>query len=74
MHGALLSGDPQDQLAITCNLVVDNKRLADESSKLETRDFFVVSSPPGSGSNLGHMVKDCPWACAIAPYNFLFVS
>ena len=28
---ALLSGDPQDQLVIAYNLVIDNKRIADES-------------------------------------------
>jgi 5'-AMP-activated protein kinase catalytic alpha subunit len=31
VHRALLSGDPQDQLVIAYNLVVDNKRIADES-------------------------------------------
>jgi len=42
----LLSGDPQDQLVIAYNLVVDNKRIADETAKLEIRDFFLASSPP----------------------------
>lgn len=31
MHNALLAGDPQDQLVIAYNLVIDNKRIADES-------------------------------------------
>ena len=31
MHRALLSGDPQDQLVIAYNLVIDNNRIADES-------------------------------------------
>lgn len=42
----MLSGDPQDQLVIAYNLVVDNKRIADETAKLEIRDFFLASSPP----------------------------
>ncbi len=37
VHRALLSGDPQDQLVIAYNLVIDNKRIADESK-------FVYSS------------------------------
>ncbi len=31
VHQALLAGDPQDQLVIAYNLVIDNKRIADES-------------------------------------------
>ena len=31
VHRALLSGDPQDQLVIAYNLVIDNNRIADES-------------------------------------------
>ena len=31
VHHALLSGDPQDQLVIAYNLVIDNKKIADES-------------------------------------------
>jgi len=31
VHRALLSGDPQDQLVIAYNLIIDNKRIADES-------------------------------------------
>jgi len=53
VHSALLSGDPQDQLVIAYNLVVDNKRMSDETSKLEIRDFFVASSPPGSDAFTG---------------------
>ena len=29
---ALLAGDPQDQLVIAYNLVIDNKRIADEGN------------------------------------------
>eukprot|EP00918_Siedleckia_nematoides_P071616 GHVU01156429.1.p1 GENE.GHVU01156429.1~~GHVU01156429.1.p1 ORF type:complete len:373 (+),score=43.47 GHVU01156429.1:461-1579(+) len=43
---ALLSGDPQDQLVIAYNLVIDNKRIADETAKLQIRDFYLASSPP----------------------------
>lgn len=46
MHNALLSGDPHDQLAIAYNLIVDNKRIEDETSKLDIKDFYVASSPP----------------------------
>lgn len=46
VHAALLSGDQQDQLVIAYNLIMDNKRLADETEKLQILDFFVASSPP----------------------------
>ena len=48
MHSALLSGDPHDQLSIAYNLIVDNKRIEDETSKLDIKDFYVASSPPPS--------------------------
>lgn len=44
IHRALLSGDPQNQLVIAYNLIVDNKRIQDESAKNEIRDFFLASS------------------------------
>jgi len=31
IHAALLSGDPHQQLVIAYNLIVDNRRIADES-------------------------------------------
>ncbi|KAI0242451.1 5'-AMP-activated protein kinase catalytic subunit alpha-2 [Lamellibrachia satsuma] len=43
---ALLAGDPQDQLVIAYNLVIDNKRIADEAAKVHISDFYVASSPP----------------------------
>nr|CAD7440573.1 unnamed protein product [Timema bartmani] len=46
VHGALLSGDPHDQLAIAYHLIIDNKRIADEAAKAELKDFYVASSPP----------------------------
>lgn len=33
----MLSGDPHDQLAIAYHLIVDNKRIADETAKAELR-------------------------------------
>jgi 5'-AMP-activated protein kinase catalytic alpha subunit len=45
VHQALLSGDPQDQLVIVYNLIMDNKRIADETDKMQIQDFFVASSP-----------------------------
>lgn len=51
MHSALLSGDPHDQLGIAYHLIVDNKRIEDETAKLDIKDFYVASSPPPS-SNL----------------------
>uniref|UniRef100_T1JHD6 non-specific serine/threonine protein kinase n=1 Tax=Strigamia maritima TaxID=126957 RepID=T1JHD6_STRMM len=46
VHAALLTGDPHDQLGIAYNLIIDNKRIADEAAKFEIRDFYVASSPP----------------------------
>lgn len=43
VQNALLSGNPHEQLAIAYHLIVDNKRIEDETSKL---DFQVASSPP----------------------------
>ncbi|CAK9252579.1 unnamed protein product [Sphagnum jensenii] len=39
-------GNPHDQLAIAYNLIVDNKRIEDETSKLDIKNFYVASSPP----------------------------
>lgn len=46
VHNALLSGDPHDQLAIAYHLIIDNKRIADETAKAEINNFFVAGSPP----------------------------
>ncbi|XP_037071805.1 LOW QUALITY PROTEIN: 5'-AMP-activated protein kinase catalytic subunit alpha-2-like, partial [Pollicipes pollicipes] len=46
VHAALLSEDPQDQLAIAYHLLIDNKRLAGEPEKFEMRDFYGPNSPP----------------------------
>ncbi|GFX48367.1 5'-AMP-activated protein kinase catalytic subunit alpha-2 [Trichonephila clavipes] len=46
VHSALLSSDPHDQLAIAYHLILDNKRIEDETSKLEKNNFYWASSPP----------------------------
>ncbi|CAM1310260.1 PRKAA1 (predicted) [Pycnogonum litorale] len=47
VHNALLSRDPQDHYAIAYHLIIDNKRIADETAKVEAiKDFYVASSPP----------------------------
>ncbi|KAK7100909.1 5'-AMP-activated protein kinase catalytic subunit alpha-2-like isoform X2 [Littorina saxatilis] len=43
VHRAILDDDPHDQLYIAYHLILDNKRLSDDS---EYRDFYVASSPP----------------------------
>ena len=45
-----MSGDPHDQLGIAYHLIVDNKRIEDETAKLDIKDFYVASSPPPSNS------------------------
>jgi len=52
VHCALLSGDPQDQLVIAYNLVIDNRRIADETAKLQIRDFYLASSPPSEADKV----------------------
>lgn len=42
----MLSGNPHDQLAIAYHLIVDNKRIEDETSKLDLKDLHITSSPP----------------------------
>ncbi|KAH7723557.1 AMP-activated protein kinase alpha subunit [Aphelenchoides avenae] len=37
---ALLSDDPHHQLSIAYNLIVDNKRIADETAKLSIEEFY----------------------------------
>lgn len=51
VHSALLSGDPHDQLAIAYHLILDNKRIEDETSKLEKNNFYWASSPPPSAGS-----------------------
>lgn len=46
VHNALLSGDRHDQLAIAYHLIIDNKRFADEASKNEMKDFYMVATSP----------------------------
>lgn len=51
VHNALLSGDPHDQLAIAYHLIIDNKRIADETAKAQINNFFVAGSPPPASYN-----------------------
>ncbi|KPL96809.1 5'-AMP-activated protein kinase catalytic subunit alpha-2-like protein [Sarcoptes scabiei] len=46
VHNALLSGNPHDQLAIAYHLIVDNKGIEDEATKLDLKDLHITSSPP----------------------------
>lgn len=46
VQDALLSGDPQDQIVIAYNLIIDNKRFSDEQARMSIRDFYLASSPP----------------------------
>lgn len=49
VHDAILTGDPRDQLAIAYHLIIDNKRIEDEASKLDNGEFYLASSPPTPG-------------------------
>ena len=56
----LLSGDPHDQIAVVYNLIVDNKRIVDRTSKPNINDFYVPrpsSPPPQSNTVMGSPVK-----------------
>ncbi|CAJ0921211.1 unnamed protein product, partial [Mesorhabditis belari] len=41
---ALLGDDPHHHLSIAYNLIVDNKRIADETAKLSIEDFYQVNA------------------------------
>lgn len=41
-----MDGNPHDQLAIAYHLIVDNKRIEDETAKLDLKDLCLGSSPP----------------------------
>ena len=77
MHAALLSGDQQDQLVIAYNLIMDNKRLVDETEKLQILDFFVASSPPVESFMMvglfGFSVVDAALAVLQCVYSELFL-
>lgn len=49
VHDAIMTGDPHDQLNIAYHLIMDNKRIEDEASKLDNSDFYLASSPPPHG-------------------------
>ncbi|KAG1700042.1 5'-AMP-activated protein kinase catalytic subunit alpha-2 [Nymphon striatum] len=46
VHNALLSGNPQDHFSIAYHLIIDNKRIADETAKLDMKEFYFATSPP----------------------------
>ncbi|KAK3090223.1 hypothetical protein FSP39_010184 [Pinctada imbricata] len=46
VQSALLSDDPHDQLSIAYHLILDNKRLALDTSDTEFHEFYLASSPP----------------------------
>ncbi|XP_052775914.1 5'-AMP-activated protein kinase catalytic subunit alpha-2-like isoform X3 [Mya arenaria] len=47
VEAAILNGDPMDQLVIAYNLIMDNKRIIDNtSSSVSFQDFYLASSPP----------------------------
>lgn len=46
VHDAITQGDPHDQLNIAYHLIIDNKRIEDEASKLDNCDLLGASSPP----------------------------
>ena len=52
MQHALLSGNPHDQLAIAYHLIVDNKRIEDETAKLDMKELHITSSPPPFFDNM----------------------
>ena len=48
---------------IAYNLVIDNKRIADETAKLQIRDFYLASSPPSESFMVkyqGHVPHSSP--------------
>lgn len=51
VHDAIMAGDPHDQLNIAYHLIMDNKRIEDEASKLDYSDFYPTSSPPPQGAS-----------------------
>lgn len=51
VHDAIVAGDAHDQLNIAYHLIMDNKRIEDEASKLDNNDFYLASSPPPHGSS-----------------------
>lgn len=51
VHDAIVAGDPHDQLNIAYHLIMDNKRIEDEASKLDDNEFYLASSPPPHGSS-----------------------
>ncbi|CAI4221732.1 unnamed protein product [Auanema sp. JU1783] len=51
---ALLGDDPHHHLSIAYNLIVDNKRIADETAKLSIEEFYHVTPNKLHQADLGH--------------------
>uniref|UniRef100_A0A6G1SLW6 non-specific serine/threonine protein kinase n=1 Tax=Aceria tosichella TaxID=561515 RepID=A0A6G1SLW6_9ACAR len=49
VHDAVMAGDPHDQLNIAYHLIIDNKRIEEEASKLDNSELLMASSPPPHG-------------------------
>jgi len=52
VHCSLLGADPQDQLVIAYNLVVDNRRMDDDTAKIPICDFYFAAKPPSKQKSL----------------------
>lgn len=51
VRNALKNGDPKDEFTIAYYLILDNKLIEKEASKLDNADFFLASSPPAPVPN-----------------------
>lgn len=49
VHDAVMVGDTHDQLNIAYHLIIDNKRIEEEASKLDNSELLMASSPPPHG-------------------------
>jgi 5'-AMP-activated protein kinase catalytic alpha subunit len=49
VHDAVMAGDPHDQLNIAYHLIIDNRRIEEEASKLDNSELLMASSPPPHG-------------------------
>lgn len=49
VQDAVMAGDTHDQLFIAYHLIIDNKRIEEEASKLDNSELLMASSPPPHG-------------------------
>ncbi|KAG9509954.1 5'-AMP-activated protein kinase catalytic subunit alpha-2, partial [Fragariocoptes setiger] len=68
---ALESNDPHDQLTIAYHLIIDNKRIDLEASKLDNADFYLASSPPPHGSSGIHNMPDLGPSRPVSRHRFM---